>query len=401
MPRSFTKRIVRPGSYKLANGSVVDIDADRIEKWNAKHAELRKQGFNIPIPLDHSEDAVPTKKPLTRRVDKSWIDPTGWLTMELVADTDEDANLIREVKDVSLATFETMEGLDMADFIGHVALTGDPVVKDQGDVMPNAPAIAMSLSMSMSVEDPPQPTIHTAGSVLQKLAKLGIELPPDTNESNILERLGIGLSVLLSQQKKMEGDVDTPPNGAKTQKPSPIAMSAELRFALSKLKEAKVFDAEGNPFTEETIATAVASQAPTLEMSASDKAAVREANERFALDYKSRIEACVSNGQITPDVAQKRGQELLDNQRVVFSNAGERQMQQIDYVLEAWEAIPHGAVIAGQSPTGYKKAIAGDQFSLGTPPKMTIEVRPDDHADTAGPVDDDRAAAAADAMLQA
>lgn len=121
---------------------------------------------------------------------------------------------------------------------------------------------------------------------------------------------------------------------------------------------------------QDPAATPVVPPAPAaLALSQEDQAAINWARQTTRLSYQARVENCVKAGKITPKLAREQGQPLLDKLSIAFSAEGQLVKGPLDLVLEAWEAIPAGAVLTGQSPSSAARTtkgalLSGEAFSL-------------------------------------
>lgn len=403
-----TKRVVRPGQFRQANGKIATISKQDLIDWKSKHDHLRQNGFYVPLPVEHDASVMPTTTKPPRHADKMWVGEDDWLYSQFEADTEAEAAKIAG-SDVSIASFTELPlpTGKLENFIGHVALTANPACKNQGPALLNQPQITMSLSSAMMLDSSGGQTIvndddkgkaATLENALSILQDLGIPLPADTTDMNIVERLVTAGQAVLAHKSNTEGeDVTKAPPGATVQKPSPIAMSQPndpfLVFALSKLQAGQVRDAHGRLYTAETLSQEFATQGqapagqpvvqpfnpvvpaapnvvapqpqanlaalagmaqqpahqPTGQPPAADPNVMLSRAQK-AVDVKSRIEACVQTGKISPQVATEQGQPLLTNIHMALSSGEETLMAQslsaAESVLAAWESISPQSTLA-------------------------------------------------------
>lgn len=282
MPR-VTKKIVSEGVYRLADGRLVPIDANRINHWASEFNRYRRAGNLLPGPWSHIDPT--TKQPVVMgpHLERSDINAGFWENLRVETDPQFGVTLIgdievpgdlndpntpagkigKTVRETSIYVapeFTDGAGNRYTDVPLHIALVTHPIQPGQSNFQP---AIAMSqLAFTMAAVPPsasgdasssyggnsdkpsddagkktqqqdgkpagavpPNASSPDIGSVLQALQACGIVLPKDTNDTNFLERL----MVALGQKAASETDDDSlyqPPEGAETKQPAPVAMSS-------------------------------------------------------------------------------------------------------------------------------------------------------------------------------
>lgn len=418
MPKTATKRfkkkIIKPGVYELPDGTRVPITPERINNWASTHQKMIAAGLHVPAPYFHDEKAVPVRdrqSPTDKDASKNggfwsrlYVEKDGTLCGEIEAATEDDAKSIgTRVKGVSLLAQPWKEGdVDWGDAITHIALTNKPVAKTDDQFL----ALSLDAFSSEDYGDLNDPDPDSPGSksgatldtALKILATLGMELPTDTTPENLIERIVAAGTAVLSYKKSMGGDsVTQQPKGSRTQPPSPVAMSHELELAVSLLGGANVVDpSTKQPFTIDGLKAAAAAKKNEahVSLSAEDQALVNFSRDQVRKSYAARLEACVNQGKITPKMAKDLGIPLLENMRVAFAADGQQIPTEIDTILTAWEAIPAGSVLTGNSPTGYERQrVTAKQtpqgFSLDlSGPTVNIEEPPTDYTDPNQPLTD-------------
>ena len=306
MPKTFLKDVVSPGKYfpRDENGKPyeVDIPLQRIKHWAKESTRLLKNGNKIPVPYVHTDAALPLleKSPAPGSYNNAGYirgfrvrRKDGMLQVKVEAATDEDAQRIgKAVKDVSLRSKNKWTdglGNEYRDVITHVAAVNHPVVLNQSNfkelknsAFSPSDGLAVSLSMAaeviqgtnegMGVDPPTSGHKNLLDSAIENLRKLGIGLPDDTDEMNFLDRVVVATGAIITTKEQMEGEerLDTPPQGAQRQQPTPLAMATdqELQFALE--NAGKDNPATGKPWTAQEIQEHVKAQQPPkpLELSA-------------------------------------------------------------------------------------------------------------------------------------
>lgn len=418
----FKKRIIKPGSYRvplrdpsgkiLTDGKgrslkrTVYVGRKRIATWVDNFKRMNSLGLKIPAPWRHDPKAEPIRlQGDNQDIDayrnagfweKMWQDEqTGELFGEVNIPRDEDASRLKpdpetkrsSVEDCSLLAkeWEDGDGNKFDDTVTHVALVTHPVAKDdttyeplpEGSTAlslsdPEVHFIAMADADIERVENEESGEgISASGSTVRDVVKMldkvaNIRLPDDTSGDNLLERLVVALHAVEAKEDEPEPGDDTsvndPPEKSK-QQPGPVAMNEELKLALSLLGDAEVKNPKtGKPYTlEELKALAKEDTQPTVtvQLSEGDQAAINWARGQVANGYQSRLEACVSKGQIDPKTAtdffgriQKELQE--GTLALAFSEGGQPQKNQYDFVIEQWERLPTGTSLTGHNLTSAK-----------------------------------------------
>jgi hypothetical protein len=392
--RRFRKQIIRPGKY---DGH--DITLERIKHWESQFNRMREKGFLIPCPYFHDQEANPVREPSLDDAntknnagfwDKLEVDEKGILWGEVEA-VDEDAAKVigKAARQCSLAAPKKWKQGDEEwnDPITHIALTNKAKAPTGDEFVPvvsmsnEQPYEVYSLEMLAyeenepdSVEDANSNTAVGLDTALDLLGKHGIALPDDTSELNFLDRLITALTAIASNEKKQEGgnDLTKKPEGSKTQKPSPIAMSHELELAVELLNSKKLKDPETNqPFTVEGLKAAAEAKRKEayVSLSAEDQAKVKWAEQSAIKAISSRVQTCVDNMQVAPARAKEFIDRLNEDFRIEFSEDGQQRKQWFDYVLEQWETNPRGAVTGEKVPM--------EQFSVSfDAANMRLEQRP-------------------------
>jgi len=348
---TYTKRLVPAGRFKMADNQVVSIDQNRLKDWAEKHAKLRAGGYFVPLPSSHyDDDNAPTKTKPDRHLDKVWLAGDGWLTGTMTAETQADADEIWSRKHVSIGTFKDFEGTQ--DVIAHVALTENPVVKGQGELLENKAKYDIALAfgnedlVSEGVGNESEVTA-TVENAIEVLAELGLTLPDDTTDANIVERIVTAGNAVnaVKQESEDELNVDEAPAGAGVQEPSPIAMSKELDFVASLLSEQGVKNpATGKAFTATDLTEETATK-PTVALSAEQNALVEFSRQSAIKSYEDRLREVVHSGRETKATVEAAANEHLPNLVIAFDENGKQKKQTLDYLLENWEARPKNIIL--------------------------------------------------------
>lgn len=157
-PSLYRKVLASPGTWQSAQGEVV-ITPERIDHWEKSLNNLRKEGFNFPVPWGHKLQAVPdesdpfaSEEQLARwnsgNIDRLEKDKDGSLWM--IAHTppgykvDQDSQRLVNEKDGTVVTdvspgignWVDGQGRIHKDIILHAALCTHPVQHNQTGFMP-------------------------------------------------------------------------------------------------------------------------------------------------------------------------------------------------------------------------------------------------------------------------
>jgi hypothetical protein len=327
----FQKQIVNP--REIPEKGII-ITAERIQHWLDTHDQMRAKGLGpIPAPYFHDPSAVPVSTELSQHTSNSknnagfwtklWVAEDGWLMGELDVPLDEDAARIGQtIKGASLYAPAKWEqaGEVWEDAITHIALTNKPVVYDGADFQ-----TALSLAIDDAGDYTPETNTNMSTNIeaaLFVLAELGLELPSDTSESNIVERIVTAGTAVLSHKKmnskEGDGSVTEMPHGASVKKPSPIAMDQES----------------------------------SLELSTEQKSLVLGAEKMYRDAYRERLKKLVDRRAVSPAKAKQFAESLIDAVSLSFSEDGVRQQNELDAILGAWEDLPDDACLNALAMSG-------------------------------------------------
>lgn len=388
---TFTKRIIRPGTYTVprsdGTSARIHIGPQRIRSWLTTFDRMRKTGLAVPAPWRHDERALPVRLDGDRMDTDAynnagfwkrlWVDEgDGSLYGEVDVPREDDADRLgKTVVDVSLLAkprWTDGQGNAYEDALTHIALVTHPVAPDNETFHPSeTESIACSLGdLIMADVTPSNPGVTaSSATVLDAIRMLGdmdppIALPTDTDVSNFLERLVVALNALKSAQDDNTGEEPATlleqPKGSR-EKPGPIAMSTD------------------NP-TPEVPPVTPEPQADPAPLSPENQAALNFATKTVKNHYQARIEALVKAGRISPKFAKEKMAPLVGDLKLAFDAEGNPEPTPLDLVLAACEDIPAHSVLTGLSPTTAKASKGGifsDQsFSLSAD---LTEVPPPDH----------------------
>lgn len=315
---------------------------------------MRSAGIRIPAPFKHRIDSLPVVEEETAPFDKGegsynnggwwedvWYDDTSQKLMGKVAVPDADAakkvgSTITEVSPYVKPEHTDGKGNKWEDAIMHIALVNQPIDHDQDNftafqsqqegsiALPEGKEAGLAFWMSSEVQDPTQ-TINNFESAVTVLRELGLVLPEDTNEENLLERIVMAGQqkaaddAAKAQQQKQQGTTTAPPTGAQAE-PTPVAMAQT-----ETLQKQNEFLMSHLTTTKQT-------------------------------EYKKRIEQLVNTGRVTKEYVEQKLLPLLNGYQLSLSESGVKRSD-LDNILDALEAVtpltqqltPGSVLNAGQS----------------------------------------------------
>lgn len=231
----FRKAVLACDTYQSGDGSVT-VTPSRLINWERQFRRLSQAGYAVPMHWNHAELDDPemlhpiTMDALSKRDTRGAHNTEGRLvdfiiapdgnsaefTVEILTPTAQEkveANAVY-VSPVIFPEFTDGHGQTYSDVITSVDLVDYPVDHSQGPFIPAEPApmrcaIRMGIKpayfqriIRMDMQQPPamqqQPDMPTDGmgggdvvsQIVQALTAAGIPMPPDTDESNIVERIG-------------------------------------------------------------------------------------------------------------------------------------------------------------------------------------------------------------------
>lgn len=323
---------------------------------------MRAKGLHIPAPYFHDPEAVPIRTELSAEVanaknnagfwDRLWVAEDGWLMGEITVPLEEDAHRIGTTitgASVYVPPNWSEGGTTWADAITHIALTNKPVITDQAEFQT---ALALALDEAGEYTETSNSENSSSTSiecVLSILSELGLELPDDTTDVNLMERLCIAGTAVLSHKKqtaKEGASVNEMPKGSKTQKPSPVVMAAETTSVITQL-------------------------------SAELQSLVLGAEKKYRSDYLSRLTKLVERRAVSPANSKKFAEPLVDKITLAFSSDGEKLPNELDAILSAWEDLPDDACLNVLSMSGevVPRPITGGALSRAEAKAVADEFR--------------------------
>jgi hypothetical protein len=236
MAKVFRKAVLAVNSYQSGDGEVT-VTTDRLKHWERQFRALTQAGYAVPMHFNHAElDDEEMLKPIamdsfSKRDTRGAQNTEGRMTDFKVAPDGRSAEITVEiltpsaqekveanavyVSPVIYPEFQDGHGRTYADVITSVDLVDYPVDHSQGPFVPAEPALmgcAIRMGISPKYYQPrvtrmdmvsgvdagndtmPPPGDTSGGQdvvaqIVAVLGELGVQLPPDTNAMNIVERL--------------------------------------------------------------------------------------------------------------------------------------------------------------------------------------------------------------------
>ena len=251
----------------------------------------------------------------------------------------------------SLTLPENVDGEQLAIQLGLSPIQLGPVEKEEEKAPGSFP------SDNQSKEDKEGQSAQGVGSAahlgtttikdaLKILRKIGLDLPDDTSDTNMLERICVAGRAIVAKEKQDAG----PGAGTKVvEQPNPIAMSLT----------------PGVNSSQSTNGSGGSSSNSGIQMSASPEAIVKFATDQAKKSLASRIENLVKSGRTTPAYKKKHLDPLLTGFQLSLDDSGQAVPSELDRLLEALEAAPAHS-LTGRPLTGNNgRQATGSQLSRG------------------------------------
>lgn len=378
---TFNKQISQPGK-RLAStvgGEQrvwLNITPERQQNWVDQFYAMKKKGLKVPAPFVHRDDKAGrplSQEELNKLSSKDnagwwedfWVDPNtkhlmGRLEVPLPEDAARVGQTIQDVSPMFLPHHIDGEGhLWDKESVMHVALVTHPADKDQTNfqsvleeegaqmslgfqLLPLGAQMANDLTTPPTTnlaDVPPQvpsavtqatPVVGTDfSSAVIILQKLGLQLPPDTNAENLIERIvSTGGQKLADLEQANKGTESTtvPPEGAASQ-PTPVALSEQHKQLM-------------------TLAT-------------------RTQQEGLV----QRIHGLIQTGRVSQDFATKNLLPLVNGFQLSLDQLGQPVVSPLETTLTALEAQPSPLT----QITGNLPGVQGAQFALGPDGQYKVE----------------------------
>lgn len=275
MAKVFRKAVLAVNRYQSGDGEVT-VTSERLKHWENQFRALTSAGYAVPMHFNHADlDDEEMLKPiamdsLSKRDTRGAQNTEGRMTDFRVASDGKSAEITIEVltpsaqekvesnavfvSPVIYPEFQDGHGQTYADVITSVDLVDYPVDHSQGPFVPAEPAMMgcairmgiapkyyqpratrMDLNGVDSGADPamasPPPGDTSGGQdvvmqIVAVLNELGVQLPPDTNAANIVERLRATMGNGGQGAGRMAGD-----SGVSVATPEIQTMSLQVRNA--------------------------------------------------------------------------------------------------------------------------------------------------------------------------
>ena len=381
---TLTKTIAKPGKFYPTSPiggrhkEPFEITPQRLTHWASQFKRMKEKGNVLPAPtITHKLSERPLSlAQLHERVKKGEYDKeAGWwsdiwleegsdgpeLKAKLEVPDEASASSFKYVSPFIDPTWMDGTGEEFEDSIQHILLTNKPIAPDQGDFEPvegemskgmaffaddsgTDPTTATQAAQTAAAATGGQETSQVQTSKLtaavkQLSEKFGVSEPEGITTADDLMAWILGvLSAGPNPRDTTPSPTTTPPEGAQTETPAPVAMS-EL-----------------------------------IEKSPVVKALFAQAHRSQQQQYADRIGRMVSAGKITKQFAEERLLPQVNGYQFALTDAGEPERNQLDITLDVLEAaIPDNRALTGVFP--YEQ-VQGAQFGFGPDGKLKIEEPP-------------------------
>jgi hypothetical protein len=364
----FQKTVLKPGRYWVSTfdgkRKEESFSSERIKHFADQHKLMLASGLKVPAPWGHDTKSVPmTKKEFLSAKNNAgeWnftLDDEGNLEGVIEVPLEEDAKRIgTTVKEVSPMIFKKFldgNGRIWEDVIIHGALVTQAVQKGQENFKPvrteDHIAVAMSCYMgeigddkdsnrlkeggSGEPTDPagqPKGGPYGVGDAVKCLRKVGVDLPDDTSEDNIVERIVVACRAI---QGADDGDEEGTERGIRggTEQPQPIAMDIDMD---DKEKVTKLTN--------------------TLQ---------KVAQESVKGGYVSRIKGLISSGRISKKYAQENLEPLIGGFQLSITEEGEIGASELETAIGLLEKLPTSSFLGDSKISTFGQKSEGSAMSL-------------------------------------
>lgn len=387
MPQPKKKDIMPAGTYLVSGPNKQRIEQtftrERLKHFVEEFDRMKANGNRVPAPYWHDPEAIPvhvddTENPLRKSRDNGgWWDrlwaEDGRLFGEVVPATDEDEQIIgtkvREVSPWIKSEWTDGKGNVYKDAITHLAMVTHPVVPGQENFLPAdkldklEQSIAAGICLSITdfiglAPDDIERVKNTKMSLdetslikkaLEALRKVNFNLPPDTTEDNILERIVVAGEALAGADGENSGTVDKAPTDAKT-KPAPVAMSLGDHMTTHLNADGTLkphYNADG------TLKPGFNADGTPLNTKLSLTPAEAYATEAAKKDLLRRAEAAVASGRTTKAYVDANIIPLINEYQLSIDTAtNQLKPQNVDLLMSNIEALPLAQALNGQPVVG-------------------------------------------------
>jgi hypothetical protein len=416
----FVKPVVKAGKYVVStpNGGRTEttLTVERLAKWVDSFNRLKAKGYRTPAPFDHILEASPFRvgQAVNVPADKNggfwnrlWLDGETLMgelqspgkTNDPNSPASKIGTTVQETSVYAVPNWKDGTGDTYDEVLSHIALVVNPIEPGQGNFKPVEGAIALAMSQhiggdgnntsadtrqpandgsqdddSDDDDDDGMPATGQGGIVKQivkalRQTEIGIDLPDDTNEANVLERLLVAARqkcVAKPQPEQQQPPQPPPPKPAQSlRKPPEGAVQEPTQVTMSTTPNAAAPAQDPVLMSQLEALKTQNTQLTSLLMAS-------EANARAG-----RIAALLHSGRITKEYADKYLTPHLAGFQMSFGTDGKQNKHVLDSLLEAVEAMPAPArpSAAGfNPPTQYAGISPALAMSLGigaTPPPGT------------------------------
>ena len=377
----FVKPVVKAGKYVVSTPdggrTEATLTIDRMAKWVDSFNKLKAKGYRTPAPFDHLLEASPFRvgQAVNVPADKNggfwnrlWLDGDVLMGELQAPGKASDANspaskigtTVQETSVYAVPNWKDGTGETYDEVLSHIALVVNPIEPGQGNFKPVEGGIALAMSQHVgdttTNNDTRQPAANAEqdaddgddddddglpltgqGGVVKQLIKalrdteIGIDLPDDTSEVNVLERLLVAArqKCVVKPQPQQQPPQPPPPKPAPSlKKPPEGAVQEPTSVAMSNT----------TPVAAPAQDPVLTAQLETLKQQNAQLTGLLMASE--ANTRGNRILALIQSGRITKEYADKFLTPHLNGFQMSFGADGKQTKHVLDCLLEAAEALP-------------------------------------------------------------
>lgn len=369
------KEILRPGKFYTADG-VIKVTPERIKRFARNFQEMKKGRFNVPVPWEHQDDAMPvtSRKKLAMKatenagfVNDMWVATDGSLWGEIdIPDAKDARKAARQNRYVSPQIDGSFRGVvdgngkRWKDVITQVAITPTPIFQGQKPFGEEPPPGRVRLSMAQygakgrrrlsKYEDErdddddadKKPKGDGDGKakkggknalvkeVCDLLAKQGVAMPKECRGgSSFLHDLKVALNAVVHSKQGQEDDEDD-----------------DLEDLEDEDDDGESSDGgEGKkPVKEQPVMMSRRSDRETKRLSRTVEKQAQQIADLLAERREATLERCLRQGRVSPAKAKKLAR-VIDRARLSRSEEGslsEQDLAILDARLEEIQATPRG-----------------------------------------------------------
>lgn len=370
----FIKKVLKAGRYTVNTLDKNDprkeevFPPERLQHFAEQYNEMQEAGLKVPSPWSHDSNSPVLKESqlANSKNNAGWwklfIDKDGDLAGEvdipLKGDSSKIGTTVKEVSPLIRKRYIDGTGRVWDDIVTHVALVTHPIQPGQDEFKPIATNDEVAIAMSAYLgpiagadtddsagpdkpqNDPgtdpktmPNSGPYSVGNAIKCLRNSGIDLPDDTSEDNLIERICVACRAIKgneAQNSQVDGSSEQGADGAEKQ-PQPIAMGGDMTADVQVLKQLETY---------KNLAS-VTAKASKID----------------------RIKALIKDGKITSAYAKEHLEPLVEGFQLAINDEGTEIAGQLELAISLFEKLPAGAsgshnFIPPTAPNGQQTAPA-------------------------------------------